>query len=457
MQVATVILAAGRGTRMKSALAKPLHRLLGRPLTDYAVELASQLGDAQPVFVVGYDAEQLRAVLPAQVRTVDQAEQLGTGHAVQQASTLLAGQSTAVLVWAVDMPLLTAPTLQQLVDIQRDSGCAVAMLTVLADDPRGFGRVVRGAAGQVLAIVEEADATPEQRLIRELNAGVYCFDAAWLWATLPQIPLSAKGEYYLTDLVGLAVQHGRVVLAQPIAEASEAIGINTRVHLAEAGAALQRRINTAWMLAGVTLIDPATAYIEPGVQLAADTVIWPNTHLQGSTTVGPACEIGPNCIIRNTQIGAHCKIEASVLEDASVADEVHIGPFGHLRKGARLDVGVHMGNFGEVKNSYLGPGVKMGHFSYVGDAEIGARTNIGAGTITCNFGVDGKKHKTVIGEDAYIGSDTMLVAPVQVGVRGRTGAGTVVTSDIPADSLAVGVPSRVIKTFPPPEETAQTE
>jgi bifunctional UDP-N-acetylglucosamine pyrophosphorylase/glucosamine-1-phosphate N-acetyltransferase len=318
------------------------------------------------------------------------------------------------------------------------------MLTVLAEDPRGFGRLVRNEQGQVMEIVEEAQATPQQLAIRELNVGVYCFAADWLWKALPRIPLSKKGEYYLTDAVGLAVADGLSVQALRADDPGEVIGINSRVHLAEAEALLRQRINRQWMLSGVTMIDPAATYIEPGVTIGRDTVLWPGTYLQGDTSVGEECVIGPNAIVQGTRVGNRCTILASVLEQAVLEDDVEIGPFGHLRKGAHLAQGVHMGNFGEVKNSYLGPGSKMGHFSYLGDATLGEDVNIGAGTITCNY--DGvHKNPTEIGAGAFIGSDTMLVAPVKVGEGAKTGAGAVVTKNVPPKTLAVGIPARAIR------------
>ncbi|MFM8321028.1 MAG: bifunctional UDP-N-acetylglucosamine diphosphorylase/glucosamine-1-phosphate N-acetyltransferase GlmU [Chloroflexota bacterium] len=444
MTIQSIILAAGQGTRMRSSLPKVLHPLLGRPLLQYVIDAARQVNGCEPVVVVGHAAETIQAAFADGPRFVLQQPQLGTGHAVQQAEALVRGQAELVLVTYGDMPLLTAETLQRIVTLQQAHAGPVTMLSIIAADPRGFGRIVRDADGSVLAIVEEAQATPEQQAIRELNASVYCFEAEWLWQALSQVPLSPKGEYYLTDVIGIAVAQGRTVQAVVLEDAEEAIGINTRVHLAEAEALLRKRINREHMLNGVTLIDPATTYIEPGVQIGQDTTIWPNTHLQGSTLVGEGCRLGPNTIIRSTRVGARCQVLASVLEKAVVEDDVQIGPYGHLRKGAHLAQGVHMGNFGEVKNSYLGPGSKMGHFSYIGDAEIGADVNIGCGTVTCNF--DGQnKNKTVIGDHVFIGSDTMLVAPLALGEGARTGAGAVVTRDVPEHSLAVGVPARVIR------------
>ncbi|MBN1667691.1 MAG: bifunctional UDP-N-acetylglucosamine diphosphorylase/glucosamine-1-phosphate N-acetyltransferase GlmU [Anaerolineales bacterium] len=444
MRITPVLLAAGQGTRMKSDLPKVLHPILGKPLAWYALQAAQAVSSTRPVVVIGHGAEQVRATLGAEIDYVVQPERLGTGHAVQQTAALLAGQTDLVLVTYADMPLLRVETLQRLVEAQLHNPGVLSMLTNISADPRGFGRVVRDQNGQIQAIVEEVDATPAQLAIRELNTGVYCFAADWLWQAIPRIQLSSKGEYFLTDLASIARQDGHDIQAVTIEDDEEIIGINTRVHLAEASQVMQRRINQSWMLAGVTLVDPAATYIEPGVVIGPDTTIWPNTHLQGSTRIGKGCSIGPNTIVQDTQVGDRCKVLSSVLEQAHLEIGVEIGPFGHLRKGAHLAEGVHMGNFGEVKNSYLGPGTKMGHFSYLGDATIGANVNIGAGTITCNY--DGKnKNPTEIGDDVFIGSDTMLVAPVTLGKGARTGAGSVVTKDVSPDTLVVGVPARPIR------------
>lgn len=437
---------------MRSSLPKVLHPILGRPFIHYSLESAQAASTEQAVLVIGHSSELLRQAIGDRARFVIQEPQLGTGHAVQQAENLLRGQTDLVLVTYGDMPLITAETLQQVVKAQAAHAGPLTLLTVIADDPHGFGRILRDPAGQVQAVVEEAQATPEQLAIRELNTGVYCFKADWLWEALRRVPISPKGEYYLTDIVEIAVKDGLLVQAILAHDPGELIGINTRIHLAEATALLRRRINERWMLAGVTLIDPATTYIEPGVTIGQDTVVWPNTYLQGHTVVGENCEVGPDTLIDSSQVGNRCKVLASVLDQAILEDEVSIGPFGHLRKGAHLAKGVHLGNFVEVKNSTLGEGVKMGHFSYIGDATIGARVNIGAGTITCNF--DGeKKNHTEVGQGAFIGSDTMLVAPVQVGEGAHTGAGAVVTKNIPPHTLAVGVPARVIRDLQ--EETKQ--
>lgn len=444
MKITSVILAAGQGTRMKSKLPKVLHPLCGKPMVWHALQAAKIISEEIPVMVIGHGAEDVRDVIGDAARFVIQAERLGTGHAIQQAESTLKGNTDLVLVSAADMPLLSGETLSKLVETQKANPGPMTMLTIIADDPRGFGRIVRGEDGGVQAIVEEADASEAQKTIKELNVGAYCFDANWLWDALSRIPLSAKGEYYLTDTVGLAVEAGLRVDAITLEDAVEAIGVNTRTYLAEAEAGMRSRVNRAHQLKGVTLIDPASAYIGMDVEIGQDTVIQPNTFLRGETTIGEGCEIGPNSIITDCKIGDRCEILSSVLEKATLEDDVDMGPFARLRKGAYLSKGVHMGNFGEVKDSVLREGVKMGHFSYVGNADIGAGTNIGAGTITCNY--DGeKKHHTKIGEEVFLGSDTMLVAPLELGDRARTGAGSVVTKNVKEDTLVVGMPARAIK------------
>lgn len=444
MKITTVILAAGQGTRMRSDLPKVLHPLAGKPLIQYALDLAASLGENLPVVVVGHEADQVRQRAGGQARFAVQEQRLGTANAVLAAQPLAAGEADLVVVISADMPLLRPQTLQELVALQRENPGPLTMLTVNSDNPRGFGRVVRSAQGSVAAIVEEAQATPEQLALRELNVGAYCFRDEWLWQALQRVKLSPKGEYYLTDVVEIAVGEGQQVRALVADDMQETVGINTRVHLAEAEAILRSRINTAWMEGGVTLIDPASTYIDASVRIGQDTVIWPNTYLHGETVIGPGCMIGPNTIIHDTQIGSRCKVLASVLEKAVLEDGVDIGPFARLRKGAHLANGVHMGNFGEVKDSYLGPGTKMGHFSYIGNARIGKDVNIGAGTITCNY--DGKqKHLTEIEDNVFIGSDTMLVAPVRIGAQAHTGAGAVVTKDVPAGSTVVGVPAHPLQ------------
>ncbi|HUH97941.1 MAG TPA: bifunctional UDP-N-acetylglucosamine diphosphorylase/glucosamine-1-phosphate N-acetyltransferase GlmU [Anaerolineales bacterium] len=444
MKVTAVLLAAGQGTRMKSDLPKMLHPLCGKPMLFHSLAAVRGASSEPPVVIVGAEADPIRRSVSGDVRFAVQDRQLGTGHALLQAESLLKGRTDYVLVTYGDMPLLQASTLAHLIETQKSSRGPLTMLTVLADDPRGFGRVLRNADGTVAAIVEESAATAEQLQVRELNVGAYCFKADWLWDALHRIKVSPQGEYYLTDTAGLAAGEGLPIQAVVCADPLETIGINTRVHLAEAEAVMRARINREHMLNGVTIMNPDTTYIETDVRIGKDTLILPNTYVLGGTVIGARNRIGPNSHIRDSQIGNDCQILMSVVEGAVIEDHVDIGPFARLRTGAHLGQHVHMGNFGEVKDSHLGAGVKMGHFSYIGNATIGPNTNIGAGTITCNF--DGlNKNPTEIGEDVFLGSDSMLVAPLKIGDRARTGAGAVVTKDVPPDMLAVGMPARAIK------------
>ena len=445
MKITAVLLAAGQGTRMKSELPKVLHPLCGKPMLWHVLEALKSVTTEQPVVVVGHGAEEVRKYVGDSAECVLQEPQLGTAHAALQAESLLRDKTDYVIVTYADMPLLRGETFKQLLETQRLNAGPLSLLTVIADDPRGFGRIVRKDDGTVEAIVEEYVATSKQREIKELNVGAYCFKADWLWDALHRIEKNPKkGEYYLTDIVELAVKGNLPVQAVVHDDFIETIGINTRVHLSEAETALRTRINHEHMLNGVSMMNPASTYIEIDVKIGKDTTLLPNTYLHGSTVIGERNIIGPNTIIRNTTIGNDCKILASVLEGAVLENDVDMGPFARLRKGAHLKNHVHMGNFGEVKDSTLHEGVKMGHFSYIGNATIGARTNIGAGTITCNY--DGeRKHPTEIGEDAFIGSDTMLVAPLKLGDGARTGAGAVVTKNVPDDILVVGMPARAIR------------
>lgn len=445
MKITAVLLAAGQGTRMKSDLPKVLHPLCGKPMLWHVLEALKSATTEKPVVVVGHGAQEVETYLGDSADSVLQEPQLGTGHAAMQAEALLKGKTDYVIVTYADMPLLRGETFRRLVETQVLNEGPFSLLTVIADDPRGFGRIVRNANGTVDAIVEEYVATPEQRAIKELNVGAYCFKADWLWAALQRIEKNPKkGEYYLTDIVEIAVRDNLPVQAVVHDDFMETIGINSRVHLAEAEAALRLRINREHMLNGVSMMDPTSTYIEVGAKIGRDTLILPNTYIHGSTVIGEGNVLGPNTIIRDTRIGNGCKVLASVLEGAILEDNVDMGPFARLRKGAHLKSHVHMGNFGEVKDSVLHEGVKMGHFSYIGNADIGARTNIGAGTITANY--DGeKKNSTEIGEDVFIGSDTMLVAPLKLADGARTGAGAVVTKNVPEDTLVVGMPARAIR------------
>lgn len=442
--VDTIILAAGMGTRMKSSKPKVLHELLGKPMVEYIIEAVSEFCTEPPLVVIGNGADLVKETLGDQARFVLQEPQLGTAHAVKCAREILKGKSDLIVVANSDFPLITKETYQALINTHIQGNSPLTICTVTANDPREFGRIVRDTSGRISSIVEDKAATEDQKKIRELNSNPYCFDAEWLWQTLDKIQPSAVGEYYLTDLVKIAYEEGHSIGAYEIQDRDESIGINNRVHLAEATKALQKRINTRWMQEGVSFIDPEKTYIEPTVKIGRDTILYPEVYLQGNTVIGEGCELGPSVIIHDTSLGDRCRVVYAVLESAKLENDVDMGPFGHLRRGAHLDNHVHMGNFGEIKNSHLGPGTKMGHFSYIGDAEIGENVNIGAGTVTCNF--DGKgKYKTEIGDNAFIGSDTMLVAPVKIGKGAKTGAGAVVKDDVPDDTVVVGVPAKPMK------------
>lgn len=452
MRIATIILAAGQGTRMKSDLPKVLHTVGGKPMVARSVATAAALGTGTtadlPLVIVAPDADQVRAALHGSARFAVQDTPLGTGHAVMQAQSVLEGNADLIVVFYADMPLLRTETLDALIDsIRANQEAAVSLLTVLQDDPRGFGRIVRRPDGSVEKIVEEKQCTPEQRAIRELNVGVYVFRADFLWNALSQITAQPNGEYYLTDLVDIAVRQGRQVIPLTVEDRDQVIGVNTRVHLAEAETALRKRINHYWMTEGVTMRDPATVYIDESVQIGRDTVILTNTHVRGVSVIGAGCTIGPNTTIEDSTIGDQCTLTESVIERSTLEDHVQAGPYAHIRPNSYLERGVHMGNFGEVKASRLGAGTRMGHFSYIGDAEIGQDVNIGAGTITANF--DGvRKHKTHIGDHVFIGSDTIIVAPRTIADDSRTAAGSVVTKDVPSGHIAIGLPARM-RLIPP--------
>ena len=439
---AAVILAAGQGKRMRSSLPKVLHPLAGWPMVRYVLEAARTAGFQRCVVVVGPDAGAVRDALGDGVEYVEQAEPLGTGHAVTQTQDAVDG-AEHLLVLNGDVPLITEGTLARLAMAHQQQQADLTFLTAQMEDLGAYGRVLRDDDGRVTDVVEAAERAGIAAGPAEINAGQYCFRAGWLWPKLQGLPQSDNGEYFLTSLVSAAVRES-AALVPVSAEPDEVRGINDRAQLAEVEALMRRRINRRHLSAGVSITDPATTYIDAGVSVGAETLIEPNTQLRGSTAVGEGCRIGPNATVRDSRIGQGCRVEASTVEEATLESDVEVGPYSHLRPGAHLGPGVHIGNFAEVKNARLGRSVKMGHFSYIGDADVGDETNIGAGTITCNF--DGiEKHRTVVGKRVFIGSDTMLVAPVTVGDGARTGAGSVVNKDVPPDALAVGSPARIMR------------
>lgn len=440
-QWAAVILAAGEGKRMKSHLPKVLHPLAGKPILQHIVQTIRDTGIDHTVVVVGKHDQLIQQVIGDEVTYCKQEEPLGTGHALAQTHTAV-GSSPNILVINGDTPLVTSATLKRLMQAHVDSQAVLSMLTAHLPDAGDLGRVQRDREGRITGVVEAIDADAAEASWQETNVGVYCFRGDWLWRNLYTLHRQPNGEYYLTDLVAAAASEGQNVCGMVLSDAAEAVSINSRVHLAQAEAIQRQRIRLRLLESGVTMIDPATTYIDADVFIARDTIIYPNTFVLGKSRIGAGCSIGPNSIIIDSEIGNDCRIVASMVEGSILESMVDVGPYSHLRPGAYLAQEVHIGNFAEVKKARLGRGVKMGHFSYIGDAQIGDHVNIGAGTITCNFdGVD--KHETIIGEGAFIGSDTMLVAPVKVGDGAKTGAGSVVTRDIPACALAVGVPARV--------------
>ena len=442
----TIIMAAGLGTRMKSRTAKVLHRAAGRPLIDYVVDLAIEISDAPPVIVVGHQRDVVQQHVGDRARYAVQEKQLGTGHAVQQAIDYVK-DAKDVLILSGDVPLTRLKTLQRLVEEHRRSGNALTLLTMSLDDPALYGRIVRDSTGAVVKIVEAKDADEQQRKIREVNAGIYVFDGKHLASNLKRLSTNnAQGEYYLTDLIGMLRESGKRIGAVIAPDPIEALGVNSRAELATVESEIQRRVVERLMNEGVTFRNPATVVIDSTVSIGQDTVIYPFVTLEGNTRIGNACVIEPGVHLQNVTVGNDVHLKSgTVAEDAVIEDEATVGPYAHLRPGTQLGKHVKVGNFVETKKAIFGEGAKASHLSYIGDAEVGADANIGAGTITCNY--DGvNKHKTVIEDGAFIGSDTQLIAPVRVGRGAYVGAGSTITKDVPPDSLALSrIPQKVIE------------
>jgi bifunctional UDP-N-acetylglucosamine pyrophosphorylase/glucosamine-1-phosphate N-acetyltransferase len=442
-RIVAIILAAGLGTRMKSRLPKVLHELCGRPMLGYVIDAATEATGQRPIVVYSPQTEAVRDAFAAVADTALQAETLGTGDALRAAVAVLPDDVDEALVLSGDVPLIDAALLRDLLEQRRLDHAAMALTAVAAYDARDLGRVIRNDAGTVERVVEIKDATPEEAEIGEINAGLYAFEVGWLRDRIDSLSVSpSTGEKYLTELIELARADGRLVAALDVEDDGRLLGINDRAELAQAEWDMRAALNAAHMRAGVTMRDPSTVYLDATVRIAADVTLEPNVILRGTTTIGEGSVIGPGSQIIDTVIGAGCHVWASVLEASTVDDEVSIGPFSHLRPGSSVGRGAEIGNYAEIKNSRLGPRVKQHHNSYLGDAEVGAGTNVGAGTITANY--DGQqKFRTTIGEDVFLGVDTMLRAPVTLGDGSKTGAGAVVTRDVPPGKLAVGVPARI--------------
>jgi len=441
-----IIMAAGQGTRMKSATIKILHTAAGRPIIDYVLDLAAEIGTRPPIMVVGHQREAVQQAVGARARYAVQEEQKGTGHAVLQAVPLLDG-ARHVLILSGDVPLTRPETLRRLLGEHEQSQNALTLLTMKLDDPAMYGRIVRDSGGAVARIVEAKDASEDERRINEVNAGIYVFDGRYLIDNLRNLSTSnAQGEYYLTDLLGVLRGAGKRVGAVVAGDPIEALGVNSRADLASVEGEIQRRVVAALMNDGVTFRNPATVVIDSTVTIGNDTVVYPFVTIEGKTTIGARCVIEPGVHLVDVQVGDDVHLKTgTVAEDAVIANEATVGPYAHLRPGSRLGRHVKVGNFVETKKAVFGDGAKASHLSYIGDAEVGADANIGAGTITCNY--DGvNKHKTVIEDGAFIGSDTQLVAPVRVGKGAYVGAGSTITKDVPPGALALSrTPQRVIE------------
>ncbi len=442
--ILTVILAAGLGTRMKSQKPKVLHELCGRPMLAYVLDAAREVSGRRPLVVYSPPTARVLDAFGGEADFALQETPLGTADAVRAALAVASQDAGEILVLSGDVPLVQSDLLAELVDLRRARNAAMAMVAVHTFEPEGLGRVVRSDdGGQVLRIVEQKDATPEELEIEEINAGVYAFDAAWLRQRIGDVKASpVSGEFYLPALVVMAREDRRAVVSVEVEDDGTLMGINDRSQLAHAELDMRLVINERHMLAGVTMVDPSRTYVDATVELAPDVVLEPGVILRGRTRIGEGTRVAAGSQIFDTVVGRDCLIWASVLESSEVEDEVQIGPFSHLRPKSSIGRKARLGNFAEVKASRLDPGVQQHHFSYIGDAELGERTNVGAGTITCNY--DGvRKHKTKIGKGVFLGSDTMLVAPLELGDGARTAAGAVVTKDVPAGMLAIGVPARL--------------
>ncbi|MBR2076300.1 MAG: bifunctional UDP-N-acetylglucosamine diphosphorylase/glucosamine-1-phosphate N-acetyltransferase GlmU [Exiguobacterium sp.] len=437
MERFAVILAAGKGTRMKSKLYKVLHPVLGKPMVEHVVDQLDQIGVSRQIVIVGHGAEAVQDTLGTRVEYAVQEEQLGTGHAVQMAEAELAGKSGATLVVCGDTPLLTAETLEALLAHHEAQQAKVTVLTAIADDATGYGRVVRGEDGNVMKVVEHKDASEAELAINEINTGTYVFDNELLFDALKQVGNNnAQGEYYLPDVISIAKEAGEVVAAHTAPTFDETIGVNDRIALSQAEAIMRKRTNERLMREGVTFMDPASTYISPDVVIGSDTVIYPGTVILGKTTIGSECVIGPNSDIRNSVIEDHAVVRQSVVTDSRIGEAAQVGPFAHLRQQAVLGENTRVGNFVEIKKSTFGDGAKASHLSYIGDASIGERVNLGCGSITVNY--DGKnKFETVVEDDAFVGCNVNLIAPVKVGKGAIVAAGSTITNDVPEEALAI--------------------
>jgi len=439
LKTAVIILAAGKGTRMKSEKAKVLHEIGGKSLLYYVLEASRKLEADKTIIVVGHQANTVKEAFSGKdVIFVEQKEQLGTGHAVMQAEKVLKGFKGNILILSGDVPLITLETLKGLIDVHRKNRATLTVLTAEPENPYGYGRIIKDAKGNIKKIVEEKDASAVEKKVREINTGIYCVASEFLFKALKEItPKNVQKEYYLTDIVGIAVKSRKKATTHKTADFKEVMGINSRLELAEAELIQRTSTLKGLMKNGVTIIDPACTYISSSVKISADTIIFPGAMISGETAIGSGTLIGPGCIISDAKIGDGVNIKAySVIDKSEIEDGAFIGPMAHVRPESVIKKGAHIGNFVEVKTSQIGEGSKAPPLPCIGAATIGKGVNIGAGTITCNY--DGvKKHQTVIEDDVFVGSDTQLVAPVRIGKGSLIGAGTTVTEDVPEGSLVL--------------------
>ena len=441
--LAAVVLAAGLGTRMKSRVPKMLHRVCGREMIALVIDAIEGAGIEDTVAVVRAGSDAVQQALGERIGYVQQSNPSGTGHAVLQAKDS-SPSATHIAVLSADVPLVTPATLRRLAERHIESGAVITLVTNEVESPGDLGRVIRGQDGSITSIVEHDVADDVESAVKEINGGVYCFRAQWLWPHLGELSSAVNGELRLTDLVAMAVIEDELVESVRPQKPEELHGVNDRVQLASAEASLRDRIRHDCMMSGVTMPDPASVYIDAQVEIGQDSLLMPNTHVKGASKIGRDCTLGPNTVVDDSTIGDGSSVFASVVRGSILDSGVEVGPFSHVRAGSRLASGVRIGSHAEIKSSRLGQGTKSSHFSYIGDADVGDNVSIGAGTVTCNY--DGTaKHKTTIEDGVFIGSDSMLIAPIIVGRGATTGAGSVVTKDVPADALVVGVPAREIE------------
>jgi|SRR5690625_591918 len=440
-----VVLAAGQGTRMKSKLYKVMHPILGRPMVGHVVDAALGAKVDRVITITGFGADVIKDYLGEKSEFVYQEEQLGTAHAVEQARDLLEGQEGTTVVLSGDTPLLTAETIANLMDFHEREEAKATVLTAMADDPFGYGRVIRAEDGSVGKIVEEKDASEEERLVREINTGTYCFDNEALYEILNQVDNNnAQGEYYLPDVVEILNEKNEIVSAHTLENMDESLGVNTRVALSQATKIMRERINKQHMINGVTLIDPENTYIEMDVEIGRDTVIEPNTYLKGKTVIGEDVFVGMNTMIEDSIIEDHAEVTQSVIENSIIRSGADVGPHSHLRPKSEIGEGAHIGNYVEIKKATIGKKTKVGHHTYVGDAKVGEDVNIGCGVVFANY--DGKsKSTTTVGDHSFIGSNSNLVAPVNLGDNSFVAAGSTITEEIPENALGIARARQVNK------------